>query len=221
MDERTIGRAAFLGVVGAGVAGLFYGRDATRFLGRVLPDRVEAIVPTSGWRIYTIGDSIPRVDPQGYRLTIAGAVERPVTYGLADLRALPAAEQVSDFHCVTGWSVDGVRWRGVRFADLLAEARPRKDAGTLRFVSDEVPYDDTLTLEQALSPDAMLALEMDGKPLSGAHGFPARVVMPRMYGYKNVKWVTRIELQTSYDHLGFWEQRGYDKDAWVGASNGY
>ena len=220
MEDRSIGRAAFLGLVGAGLAGLFLGRDATRLLARIVPDQVQAIVPTSGWRIYTIGSSIPRIDPASYQLEIAGAVERPVTYTLADLRRLPAAEQVSDFHCVTGWSVDGVRWRGVRFADLLAEARPRKDAGTLRFVSDEVPYDDTLTLEQALSRDAMLAYGMDGKPLPAAHGAPVRVVMPRMYGYKNVKWVTRIEVQTTYDHLGYWEQRGYDKDAWVGRSNG-
>jgi sulfoxide reductase catalytic subunit YedY len=109
----------------------------------------------------------------------------------------------------------------VRFADLLAEARPLPGAKALRYVSDEVPYDDTLTVPQALSPDAMLALEMDGKPLSAAHGFPARVVMPRMYGYKNVKWVTRIEVQTNLDHVGYWELRGYDEDAWVGASNGY
>ena len=170
MDDRTIGRAAFLGVVGAGVAGLFLARDATRLVGRLVPDPVEAIVPTSGWRIYTIGSSIPRIDPAAYRLTIAGAVERPVTYTLADLRALPRAEQVSDFHCVTGWSVDDVHWRGVRFADLLAEARPRPDAKALRFVSDEVPYDDTLSLPQALSPDAMLALDMDGKPLSRRTG---------------------------------------------------
>lgn len=221
MDDRAIGRAAFLGIVGAGVAGLFFARDATRLVGRVVPDRVEAIVPTSGWRIYTIGDSIPRIDPDTYRLTIAGAVERPSSYTLADLRALPATEQVSDFHCVTGWSVDDVHWRGVRFSDLLAEARTQAGARTLRFVSDEVPYDDTLTLEQALSPDAMLAYDMDGKALSAAHGFPARVVMPRMYGYKNVKWVTRIEVETLDDRLGYWEQRGYDKDAWVGASNGY
>jgi DMSO/TMAO reductase YedYZ molybdopterin-dependent catalytic subunit len=220
MDDRAIGRAAFLGIVGAGVAGLFLARDATGLLGRIVPDQVQTIVPTRGWRIYTIGNSIPRIDPAAYRLTIAGAVERPVTYTLAELRRMPAAEQVSDFHCVTGWSVSDVHWRGVRFSDLLAEARPRKDAGTLRFVSDEVPYDDTLTLEQALSPDAMLAFDMDGKPLTAGHGFPARVVMPRMYGYKNVKWVTRIEVQTTYDHLGFWEQRGYDKNAWVGRSNG-
>ena len=221
MHDRTIGRAAFLGVIGLGAAGLFVGRDAMGLVGRLVPDSVEAIVPTSGWRIYTIGNSIPRIEPAAYRLTIAGAVERPATYTLADLRALPQAEQVSDFHCVTGWSVDHVHWRGVRFADLLGEARLRPEAKALRFVSDEVPYDDTLSVPQALSADAMLALDMDGGPLSASHGFPARVVMPRMYGYKNVKWVTRIEVQTNLDHVGFWEQRGYDEDAWVGASNGY
>ena len=220
MHDRTLGRAAFLGLLGAGAAGLFLGRDAVGALGRIVPDSVESIVPTSGWRIYTIGSSVPRLDPVAYRLTVGGAVERPVTYTLDDLRALPRAEQVSDFHCVTGWGVDDVHWRGVRFADLLAQARPLESAVTVRFVSDEVPYDDTLTLAQALSPDAMLAYGMDGKALTAAHGFPARVVMPRMYGYKNVKWVTRIELETNYDRIGYWEQRGYDKDAWVGRSNG-
>jgi DMSO/TMAO reductase YedYZ molybdopterin-dependent catalytic subunit len=62
---------------------------------------------------------------------------------------------------------------------------------------------------------------MDGEPLSHGHGFPARVVMPRMYGYKSVKWVTRIEARTTYNDLGYWEQNGYDKDAWIGASNGF
>ena len=220
MRDRTIGRAAFLGVVGSGVAGLFLGRDAMRLAGRLVPDSVEAIVPTSGWRIYTIGNSIPRIDPEAYRLTIAGAVERPVTYTLADLRSLPQATQVSDFHCVTGWSVYDVSWRGVRFRDLLAEAGPRLEAKALRFVSAERPYDDTLSLPQAFTADAMLALDLDGKPLSEAHGFPARVVMPRMYGYKSVKWVSRIEVQPHLDHIGYWELRGYDEDAWVGDSNG-
>ena len=221
MDDRVIGRAAFLGIVGAGVAGLFVGRDAMGLVGRLVPDGVESIVPTSGWRIYTIGNSIPRIDPAAYRLTIGGAVERPVSYSLADLRSLPQATQVSDFHCVTGWSVNDVNWRGVRFKDLLAESGLRSDAKALRFVSAEVPYDDSLTVPQALSNDTMLALEMDGKPLSESHGFPARVVMPRMYGYKNVKWVSQIEVQTNLDHIGYWELRGYDEDAWIGASNGY
>ena len=221
MHDRTLGRAAFLGLLGAGAAGLFLGRDAVGALGRIVPDSVESIVPTSGWRIYTIGSSVPRLDPVAYRLTVGGAVERPVTYTLDDLRALPRAEQVSDFHCVTGWVVENVRWGGVRLHDVLAEAGVRPDAKALRFVSAEVPYDDTLTLPQALLPNVMLALDMDGEPLSHGHGFPARIVMPRMYGYKSVKWVTRIEARTTYNDLGYWEQNGYDKDAWIGASNGY
>jgi DMSO/TMAO reductase YedYZ molybdopterin-dependent catalytic subunit len=69
-------------------------------------------------------------------------------------------------------------------------------------------------------PDVLLAYEMDGKPLPRAHGAPARVVIPEMYGYKNVKWVERIELVAA-SGSGYWEQRGYDVDAWVGHSNGY
>ena len=91
---------------------------------------------------------------------------------------------------------------------------------SLRFVSAEVPYQDSLTLEQALLPDVMLAYEMDGKPLSRPHGAPVRLVMPEMYGYKSVKWVNRIELGTTMQ-LGYWEQNGYDVDAWLGRSNGY
>lgn len=220
MEDRTIGRAAFLGLVGAGIGALFVGRDAAGLLGRVVPDRVRAVVPTSGWRIYTIGSSMPSIAPAEYRLSITGAVARPVTYTLAELRSLPLERQVSDFHCVTGWSVEDVAWRGVRFGALLAEASPLPSARALRFVSDEVPYDDTLTLEQALLPDVMLALDMDGTPLERPHGAPARVVMPRMYGYKSVKWVTRIEVMESDTRLGYWEQRGYDKNAWVDGSNG-
>ena len=220
MNDRLIGRAGFLGIVGAGVAGLFFARDALGLVGKVVPDGVQSLVPSNGWRIYTIGSSMPRIRPAEYRLQIAGHVERPVTLTLADLRALPRAQQVSDFHCVTGWSVDDVRWGGVRLDDLIAQARPRAGWRSLRFISDEVPYDDTLTQAQALLPDVMLALDMDDKPLSRAHGAPARVVMPQMYGYKSVKWVTRIEVRT--DVLpGYWEQHGYDADAWIGRSNGF
>jgi DMSO/TMAO reductase YedYZ molybdopterin-dependent catalytic subunit len=65
----------------------------------------------------------------------------------------------------------------------------------------------------------MLAVDMDGKPLSAAHGAPVRVVMPQMYGYKSVKWVNRIEVRRDLVP-GFWETNGYDSDAWIGRSNG-
>ena len=100
----------------------------------------------------------------------------------------------------------------------LAEARPLPRAHALHFVSAEKPYDDYLTLQQVGLSQVMLAYEMDGKPLAREHGAPVRVVIPEMYGYKNVKWVERIVVGRRL-RPGYWEQRGYDVDAWVGRSN--
>jgi DMSO/TMAO reductase YedYZ molybdopterin-dependent catalytic subunit len=220
-DAPRYGRRTFLGLVAGGVSALWWGPAAVRVgqdlllpVSQVLPSGVRELLPVGGWRIYTISGSLPPVDRATWRLRIDGLVERPVELSYEDVLRLPRAEQVSTFHCVTGWTVKNVRWAGVRFADLLALARPLPAAHALRFESAEVPYVDSLTLAQAALPDAMLAYGMDGKPLSRAHGAPARVVIPDMYGYKNVKWVRRIELvDAPFD--GYWEQRGYDRDAWV------
>ena len=220
MSDRAIGRAGFLGILGAGALGLFLARDFTGLLGRAVPNSVSSAVSTSGWRIYTVGSSMPRIAPAAYRLRVDGLVAAPATFTLADLKAMPRAEQVSDFHCVTGWVVKNVRWAGVRIADVLEQAGAQAGVTSLQFVSAEVPYQDSLTIKQALLPDVMLAYEMDGKPLSRPHGAPVRLVMPEMYGYKSVKWVNRIELGTTMQ-LGYWEQNGYDVDAWLGRSNGY
>ena len=163
---------------------------------------------------------MPNIDPAAYRLRVDGLVATPASLSLADLKAMPRAEQVSDFHCVTGWSVSDVRWAGVRIPDLLARVGAKSDALALRFVSAELPYEDSLTLEQAVLPDVMLAYEMDGAPISRPHGAPVRLVIPDMYGYKSVKWVDHIELGTT-PQPGYWEQHGYDVDAWLGKSNGY
>ena len=218
MNDRMIGRAGFLGLLGAGVAGLFYAKDFTTAVDRLVPKSVSAVVPTSGWRIYTIADRMPDVDPVAYRLRVDGLAGRPSTFTLGDLKALPRADQVSDFHCVTGWSVSDVRWAGVRIKDVLDRVAPAKSVTSLRFVSAEAPYEDSLTLEQALLPNVMLAYEMDGGPISRPHGAPVRLVIPDMYGYKSVKWVERIELR-SVGTAGYWERHGYDVDAWVGDSN--
>lgn len=215
-EARRIARRTFLGVLTGGVASLWLGEpvwNAARSLGAALsPIGIPSVA--GGWRIFTVNPPMPVFDPKRWRLRIEGLVARPVELTYADVRALPRAEQTSDFHCVTGWSVDDVRWAGVRFRDLLAAARPLPAARALSFYSAERPYVDSLTLEQAMFPDALLAYEMDGKPLSRPHGAPARVVMPRMYGYKNVKWVERIVL-TRTPLLGYWEERGYDAEAWI------
>ena len=220
---RPYGRRAFLAITAAGLSSLVWGRSAWDSLSgaaepftSALP---EGIVPSSGWRIYTVAARMPRFDAASWRLRVDGDVEAPLFVSYDELRSLPRVEQVSTFHCVTGWSVQNVHWAGVRLSSLLEAVRPRSTAGTLSFVSAERPYVDTLTIEQARLDDVLLAYEQDGKPLSRAHGAPLRLVIPEMYGYKNVKWVERIVLSATAEP-GYWEQRGYDTDAWVGGSNG-
>jgi len=229
MDQpagRPIGRRAFLGVVGLGLSSLVWGEPALRALNGLtsgLPDGVQSAIPAlgGGWRIYAVSPPFPTFEPATWKLRIEGLVERPVDLTWDELRGLPRAQQVSDFHCVTGWSVEDVAWAGVRTDDLLAAAGGVKPgARGIDFVSAEEPYVDTLTLDQARLPDALLAYEMDGAPIAREHGAPVRFVMPQMYGYKGVKWVARLHV-TDRIEPGYWEQRGYDTDAWVGRSNGY
>jgi len=220
---RRYGRGLFLATVAGGVSSLYWGKTAWAPVSRAISPVVGAIapiLPTDGWRIYTVASSMPVFDPATWRLKIGGMVEQPMELNYDQLRALPQASQVSTFHCVTGWTVNGVHWSGVRFKDLLAAAQPQSGAHALEFVSAEKPYVDYLTLDQAMLSDVLLAWEQDGQPLSQAHGAPVRVVIPDMYGYKNVKWVEEINV-VSAAGSGYWEQLGYDRNAFVGRSNGY
>jgi DMSO/TMAO reductase YedYZ molybdopterin-dependent catalytic subunit len=223
-DARPYGRRAFLGVTAAGLSSLFWGASAWNALKGVtkpLSDAAASLgVAPDGWRIYTIASTMPRFDPATWRLRISGLVDQPQEISYAELLQLPRTEDVADFHCVTGWSVPNVRWAGVRFDDLLAAAGLKQQAKALTFISAEKPYVDSLTLQQARLPKVMLAYEMDGKPLTRAHGAPVRVVIPEMYGYKNTKWVEEI-VAAPEAIPGYWERNGYDVDAWVGRSNGF
>ena len=221
-DERPYGRRAFLLLVAGGISSLAWATKVTGVFSPVtsaVSQLVGNLIPVGGWRIYTISGSMPVFD-ETWRLEIDGLVKKPRTLTYADLRALPRAEQVSTFHCVTGWTVKDVHWAGVRFQHVLDLVEPLPEATAIRFVSLEAPYDDSLTLDQVSLADVMLAYELDGAPLSRPHGSPVRVVIPEMYGYKGVKWLTRMEL-VSKQPTGYWEDRGYDQNAWVGRSNGY
>jgi DMSO/TMAO reductase YedYZ molybdopterin-dependent catalytic subunit len=222
-EARPYGRRAFLGLLAGGLTSLFWAGPVGRALSPVTSGFSQALgnlLPVGGWRIYTISGSMPVFDESSYRLEITGLVRNPVQLTYAQLRALPDAHQVSNFHCVTGWSVSNVRWGGVRLRDLLTLADPLPSARAIRFVSLEQPYDDSLTLDQARLAGVMLAYDMDGQPLSRPHGSPVRVVIPEMYGYKGVKWLTKMEL-VDHQPTGYWEGLGYDQNAWVGRSNGY
>ena len=200
---RLISRGRFLALLGGGALAAYAG---VRALGSF----------TGGWRINTVERPPPRFDPAAYRLTVDGLVERPLSLTHAGMLALPAVRQVSDFRCVEGWSVPNVQWDGVRLQTIADLVRPAAGAGFVTFHSLGDVYRDSLTLEQALLPDALVAWRMDGADLAPDHGPPARLIMPRMYGYKGPKWLTRIEFRDRRD-IGYWEERGWRVDAWIGA----
>ena len=220
-----LGRAAFFGTVLTGIGGIALASrfsaavsDAMSGVASAIPV-VNAIAPTSGWRIYAVNPPMPVFDPATYRLKIGGQVGNPIELTYGELQALPTVEQVSDFHCVTGWSVIGVKWRGVRPQTLIDLVQPKAGLRQVTFSSLEQPYVDGLAPDQFTLADTLIATHMDGVPLSRAHGAPVRLVIPQMYGYKGVKWLSEIRFDAN-ETTGYWEQRGYDVDAWIGRSNG-
>jgi DMSO/TMAO reductase YedYZ molybdopterin-dependent catalytic subunit len=221
--ERRYGRAAFLALLAGGASSFLWAAKASGVLSPLtsgVSQLLGNLFPIGGWRIYTISGSMPVFDERSWRLDVTGLAGLPRSFTYSELAALPRVHEVRTFHCVTGWTVHNVRWSGVRLSHLLDLVEPYASARAVRFVSLEQPYNDSLTLEQARMHDVLLALEMDGKPLSRPHGSPVRVVIPEMYGYKGVKWLTKIEL-LDHQPTGYWEGLGYDQNAWVGRSNGY
>lgn len=228
MDEGTpVGRRVVLGMIGLAAAGVVLGRrllDAEQALLAPVqlrdPTGLSGLVPAgAGFRFYSVTGGQPERGGDRYRLTVAGAVARPLTLTLADLESMPQRELVRDFQCVTGWRVPAVHWTGVRLADLLDRAGIDPSARAVRFRSFDGVYTESLTLQQARRPDVLVATGMLGKPITTQHGGPVRLYVAPMYGYKSLKWLSGIEL-TRRVVPGYWERRGYDVDAWVGRSNG-
>jgi DMSO/TMAO reductase YedYZ molybdopterin-dependent catalytic subunit len=221
-----VGRRVFLGLIGLGAAGVLFGAKAQDWLSRVTAPLVakdgtglSSLLPLGRFRFYTVTGSFPHRDTTKYSLRVHGLVERRLTFGYEELRALPATHLTRDFQCVTGWRVPDVHWTGVLLRDLLDRAGIKPEAKALRFTSFDGTYTESLTLDQARRPDVIVAYEFEGKPLSSEHGGPVRLYVAPMYGYKSCKWLDGIEL-TRDVQPGYWEQNGYDVDAWVGRSNG-
>jgi DMSO/TMAO reductase YedYZ molybdopterin-dependent catalytic subunit len=184
------------------------------------PTGLSTLLPGGGgFRFYSVSASIPHRSATDYRLTVDGLVDRPVTYTLAQLQAMPRTRLVRDVQCVTGWRVPHTPFTGVRLSHLLDAAGVRPGAKALRFTCFDGVYTESLTLEQARRPDMVVAYEMQDKPVTAAHGGPVRLYAAPMYFYKSAKWLSGITV-TDRVEPGYWEPRGYDIDAWVGKSNG-
>jgi DMSO/TMAO reductase YedYZ molybdopterin-dependent catalytic subunit len=225
-EEFHVGRRVFLGLIGAGAAGILFGAHVQDWLERVVAPVVSkdgtglsALLPIGRFRIYTVTGDLPGRSRAEYRLTVEGLVEQRLDLGYADLTAMTPTNLTRDFQCVTGWRVSDVKWRGVLLRDLLDRAGVKPGAKALQFTSFDGVYTESLTLEQARRDDVLVAYEMEGEGLSRTHGGPVRLYVAPMYGYKSCKWLEKIRVVDDV-RPGYWEQLGYDVDGWVGRSNG-
>ncbi|MGH2677236.1 MAG: sulfite oxidase-like oxidoreductase [Actinomycetota bacterium] len=165
---------------------------------------------TRGWPILH-AESIPSFDPVAWRFRVDGEVEQPVQWSWEEFRALPPATLTSDFHCVTGWSKLDNEWEGVRFREIAERVRPRRSASHA-LVEAPSGYTANLPLEALTEDDVLFAWSHNGEPLPPEHGGPLRLVVPKRYGWKSVKWAVRVRF-LDRDVRGYWEERGYHNEA--------
>jgi DMSO/TMAO reductase YedYZ molybdopterin-dependent catalytic subunit len=184
-------------------------------MSRSHPDRVPP-----GQRLVTDfpvlhAGSIAQVQREAWRLSITGLVSKPLAIDWEGLLAYPAVEQVSDIHCVTGWSKLDTRWKGVALTRILQDV---EIAPTARHsvISAPAGWTTNLPIPELLADDVLVAYEYDEQPISAEHGGPVRLVVPRLYLWKSAKWLQGIEFMVE-QRLGFWETRGYHElgDPWL------
>jgi methionine sulfoxide reductase catalytic subunit len=206
VTEKHIGRRAFLGLMAAGSGALWLGPE---IYSRVAPSSLRsALFPINSVAM------APTFDPASWRFRVDGLVGHPLDLSFAEFTALPQMTETKDFTCVTGWTVPGVSWKGVRLRELMSRVNIDPRATHLIFRSGDVIYSDSLAIAEAPGPAVLLAHEMNGAPLSLDHGQPLRLVVPGSYGYKSVKWMVGIEfINAPQGYPGYWELNGYASHA--------
>lgn len=186
--------------------------------GFVAPPRVRAPI-TAQNDLYYVSSRVrdPRVDVAGYQLQIDGLVKQPITLSYNQLLQLPRVDQTSTLECVSnevgGNLIGNCQWNGTRLADVLNRAGMSNGAARVVLHGAD-GYVDSITLPDALLPTTLVVYGINNQPLTVPHGYPVRLIVPNIYGMKNVKWLQRIEVLGN-DFQGFWQQRGWSQSAVV------
>jgi sulfane dehydrogenase subunit SoxC len=191
----------------------------------------EEITPI-GLHYLLIHYDIPRVDPEAWRLAVGGSVERELSFGLDELRALPSREVVATMECAGNgrarlsprpvsqpWLLEAVgtgRWRGVQLRAVLDQAGLSDSAVEVLFTGldrgveneEEQDFQRSLPVAEAMRDDVLLAYELNGQPLPPQHGFPLRLLVPGWYGMTNVKWLRAVTV-LEQPFTGYQQARGY------------
>ena len=154
---------------------------------------------------YDVDD--PEVDLQNWKLAVGGAVQRPGEYTLSQVQSLEKHTQNTRHVCVEGWDVIG-NFGGARLSDFLKAIGA--DTGS-RFITVECAdaYYESLDMATALHPQTLLCYEMYDRPLTRQHGAPLRLNIPTKIGYKQAKYLTKLEVTDQLHRVGYWEDQGY------------
>jgi DMSO/TMAO reductase YedYZ molybdopterin-dependent catalytic subunit len=179
---------------------------------------VPGITPffTSNASFYRVDTELvlPQIAPDEWTLRVHGMVDRPLELSFGDLLRRPLTEADITLACVSnqvgGPLAGNARWLGASLAALLREAGVHAGADQILSTSNDGWTAGTPTAVVMSDPDALLAIGMNGQPLPIAHGFPARMIVPGLFGYASAtKWVTDIELTSFAAQRSYWVQRGY------------
>jgi DMSO/TMAO reductase YedYZ molybdopterin-dependent catalytic subunit len=202
--QRTVCRRGFFGIIGLGLY-----HFAFRGIGWAGAEykRVKIFL------IRSI-EGTQHIDLRTWRLKIEGLVEKPLTLRFDEIQALPRKIQTKTFICVEGWGLDDQKWEGVHLKEIFSKVKISPKAKFVSFYAAGGQYHDSLSIQEALEPETMLAYRISEKDLSPENGFPIRLVIPRMHAYKSVKWVERIVF-TERQEVGYWEKFGYPSDGSV------
>lgn len=184
--------------------------------GFVAPETVrERLTPNDEFYVVDIALRDPVIPETDWTLRVRGLVDRELVLTYADLLERPARDLPGTLRCISYTYGNDLMsttiWTGTSLGDLLREAGVQ-DAAADVILRGGGGYSDSVPLEAALGPDALLAYAMQGETLAIAHGFPCRLFIPNLYGEKNVKWLHTIEV-VSYDYRGFWQERGWTETA--------
>lgn len=159
---------------------------------------------------------VPHIDLATWSLRVGGDTldGGVVTLSWADFLSLPQIAVRADHHCVSRLTSQDLHWSGVAARTIMELAPPAADVERV-LVSAARGYSSSIGVEDLSSPRAVFATHLDGQPLSPEHGWPLRLVLPHLYGWKGPKWVVAVDYQR-YAERGFWEQRGYHMtgDVW-------
>jgi len=166
----------------------------------------ERLGSVDGFRENSI-KGVQEIDPTAYRLAIDGLVSHPASLTLSQLQTMSRVQKIVTIYCVEGWSVKAL-WEGIPLVALFEQVSPAAEANSVIFHAAD-GYTTSVSLEFILDRDLIIADRINGITLPPQNGFPFQLVAEDKWGYKWIKWITRIELSDDPTYRGFWEQRGY------------